>query len=418
MAHSHPQQPETITSAEVYISGGTPPLADATATAAASAYNPKDSSYAHVFHTKASSDRLKSDDQLNSELSNFSSPYEPKRVATPDHEKGIKDVHRSLNAVNGASSHLSEAMESARNGDIRGALQALHDTSGELNRGGALLDRAQPNVGDLVKGDTDAQKSLGEAYYRGDRAGSHIQEAADKLRDGDIKGALREMGTTSKEITEEQKALHHNLAQLKHDDQTYDHLQGFKDIRAAITGGDAVTGGLNDAIKHARRGDVRGAIESLHQSVGDLNNAGARLDAGASNVGDLISTDKSARNHINRGFEAEDDAFGHMAKAERQLRNGHMDDALTSMTRGLNDVAEEQRDLRTGLKRLKNDYAPGYGDQPDRWYNLLSQGINPADRNDNALKSGENPRSAKGDTSWDPYEPSTLPMGPYAPGKR
>ncbi|MBS1952904.1 MAG: hypothetical protein JST89_01890 [Cyanobacteria bacterium SZAS-4] len=413
MAHSHPQQAETITPAEVHISGGTPPFADATATAAASAYNPKDASYEHVFQNKATSDRFKSDDQLNSVLNNFSSPYEPQKVATPDHAKGIKDVHRSLNAVNDASSSLNDAMHSARNGDIRGALQALHNTSGDLNNGGALLDRAQTNVGDLVRGDKDAQKSLGEAHYRGDRADSHIQNAEEKLRKNDIEGALKEMGTTSKEITEEQKALHHNIAQLNHDDKTYDHPQGLKDIRAAITSGDTVTDSLNDAIRHARNGDVTNALASLHQSADSLNSGGARLDAGAQNVGDLMSTDKSARKHISRGFEAENDASDHIAKAERLLRRGHIEDAITSMNRGITNVADEQSSLRTGLRRLKNDYAPGLGDQPSHWYVPLSNGINSADRNDNALKSGENP--SKGNTVWDPYESLTLPMGPYAP---
>ncbi|CAN5400568.1 hypothetical protein BH10CYA1_BH10CYA1_00380 [soil metagenome] len=415
MAHSHTQQTETFTPAEAHVSGGLPPLANA----AADAYNPKDKSYASVFPSKASSG--KSDHQVNSELANFSSPYAPNKVATPDHEAGIKDVHRSLNAVNEASSHLSDAFTSARNGDVNGALQALRSTSADMDKGGALLDRAQPNVGDLVKGDRDAQKSTGEAFYREGRADSHIQQAEEKLRRGDIKGALKEMGTTSKEMTEEQKALHHNLAQLNHDDQTYDHLKGFKDIRAAITGGDSVTSGLNDAIHATRLGDVNGAIQSLRQSAGDLNSAGARFDSGAGNVNDLIGTDKSARNHINNGFEAERDASFHLGKAERMLRDGDIDGALKAMNRGLSNVADEQANLRTGLKRLKNDYAPGYGDQqnaPETWYNLLSQKINPADRSDNGLSSGENPRSGQGNTAWDLYEASPRPMGPYAPGKR
>lgn len=416
MAHSHPQPSETITPADVHISAGTPPFEDATANAAASAYNPNDGAYAHVFHTKASSDRLKSDEQLNSELT-FSSPYEPKRVATPDHEKGIKDVHRSLNSVNDGASHLSEAIELANRGDARGAIAALHNASADLGNGSALLDRAQPNVGDLVKGDKDAQKSRDEAFYRGDRANSHIQEAEEKLLHGEFKEALKQMGSSSKEITEEQKALHHNLSQLNHDDKTYDHLQGFKDIRAAITGGDAVTNGLNEAIKYARVGEVGHALESLHQAAGDLNSSGARLYDGALNVGDLTSTDKSARKHVNNGFDAANDASDHIAKAERLLRDGNIGDALKSMDRGLTNVADEQANLRTGLKRLKNDYAPGYGDQPSHWYNLLSQGINPADRNDNALKSGENPPSSSGNTVWNTYEPLTLPMGPYAPEK-
>lgn len=413
--HPHPQQAETITPAEVHISAGEPPFADATANAAASAYNPKDGALAAVFPTKASSDRLKSDDQLNAELSNFPSLYEPAGVATPDHAKGIKDVHRSLNQVNNAASSLSEAMESARGGDIQKALQALHDTSGGLNDGAAFLDRAQPNVGDLVKGDRDAQKSLGEAHYRGDRANSHIQEAEEKLRNNDIKGALKEMGSTSKEIIEEQKALHHNIAQLNHDDQTYDHLQGFKDIRAAITAGDDVTSGLDDAIKHARRGDVNSALASLHQSAGDLNEGGAHLDAGAANVADLRSTDKHARKHINRAFDAENDAADHITKAERLLRRGHIHDAIKSIDSGRDNVAGEQANLRTGLRQLKNDFAPGYGDQPDHWYVPLSAEVNSADRNDNALKSGEIPPTSAGNTAWDPYESLTLPMGPYAP---
>lgn len=386
MANSISRTPETFSSPEAHVSEGTPPLA----VVAADAYRPKDDAYASVFTTRASNDRLKSDHQLNLELSNLSSPYSTSKTAAPDHAAGIKDVHRGLNAVNDAASHLDDAMASARRGDVTGALIALRATSADMDKGGALLDRAQPNVSDLVKGDKDAQKSLSEAYYREGRANSHIQDAQDNLRKGDIEGALRAMGSTSKELTEEQKAFHHNLAQLKHDELTYDHPQGLKDIRAAITGGDQVADDLNAAIRNARNGDLNAAIQNLRKSSGDLNNSGARLDSGYGNLQDLIGADKSARKHIDRGYGAEQDASFHIDKAERLLREGDVEGALTAMNRALGNVADEQANLRTGLKRLKNDYAPGSGDQQ-----IVTHTVEPIRK-----------------TTWNPYEAMTVPMQP------
>jgi len=387
MANSIHRAPESFDAVEARLSAGTPPLANA----AADAYSPKDTSYASVFPCKATNDKLKSDDQLTSELSNFSSPYS--KSEAPNHAAGIKDVNRGLNAVDDAASHLSDAMASARNGDVTNALLALRATSSDLDKGGGLLDRAQPNVSDLVKGDNDAQKSLSEAYYREGRANSHIYDAQEQLRKGDIEGALRSMGSTSKEITEEQKAFHHNLAQLRHDDQTYNHPQGLKDIRAAITGGDQVTSDLNDAIRNARNGDLNAAIQNLRQSSGDLNSSGARLDSGFGNLQDLIGADKSAKKHIDRGYGAEQDASFHIDKAERLLREGDVEGAVTAMNRALGNVADEQANLRTGLRRLKNDYLPASGEQQ-----VVTHTVEPSIK-----------------TTWNPYEAMTVPMQPYQP---
>jgi hypothetical protein len=67
MPLSNLQQPEDLKFVPMDVDleeSGTPTLADA----AAAAYNPMDSAYAQVFQQRASSDRFKSDAQLNSEL--------------------------------------------------------------------------------------------------------------------------------------------------------------------------------------------------------------------------------------------------------------------------------------------------------------------------------------------------------------
>jgi hypothetical protein len=93
MAHPSTQQAETFTPTEAHVSGGTASQSKA----AADAYNPKDSSYASVFPGKASSDKLKSDDQLNSELANISSPYSSDKVATPNHGAGTVPDSNAVN---------------------------------------------------------------------------------------------------------------------------------------------------------------------------------------------------------------------------------------------------------------------------------------------------------------------------------
>jgi hypothetical protein len=326
---THPHQPETFKHHEG--AAGAPALCGAVA----DAYS-RDNSYAHVFPNRACSDRNKTDEQLSAEL-HFGA------VQTPDHAKGLQDIHRGLDGVNSASSHLHDAMYSARHGDINGALQGLRSTSGDLYSGGGKVDRGAGNVGDLLKGDPTAQRSLNKAFEEESSTGSHIEQAAGRLRRGDINGALRSMGRGADELSEEQKALHHGLAQLTRDDATTDHAQGLKDIRASITGGDAATVDLSHAIHSARHGDYNGAIQHLRNSSSDLNSAGARLDSGAANVGDLLHTDRNARNSINRGFDKEQDASYHINKAERLLRDGDVDGALDSMYKALPELARNKR---------------------------------------------------------------------------
>lgn len=71
MAHPSTQPAESFSPTEARISGGDQHLASV----AASVYSPKDNAYATVFPTTASSDKLKTDAQLNAELFNAPSPY-------------------------------------------------------------------------------------------------------------------------------------------------------------------------------------------------------------------------------------------------------------------------------------------------------------------------------------------------------
>ncbi|MBS1956801.1 MAG: hypothetical protein JST89_21610 [Cyanobacteria bacterium SZAS-4] len=71
MAHPSTQPAESFSPTEARVQGGDHHLASV----AADVYSPKDSAYSTVFRATASSDKLKTDAQLNAELFNAPSPY-------------------------------------------------------------------------------------------------------------------------------------------------------------------------------------------------------------------------------------------------------------------------------------------------------------------------------------------------------
>ncbi|CAN5683182.1 hypothetical protein BH10CYA1_BH10CYA1_03300 [soil metagenome] len=71
MAHPSTQPTESFSPTEAQVSGGDRHVA----AIAADVYSSKDNAYATLFKTTASSDKLKTDAQLNAELLNAPSPY-------------------------------------------------------------------------------------------------------------------------------------------------------------------------------------------------------------------------------------------------------------------------------------------------------------------------------------------------------
>lgn len=71
MAHPSTQPAESFSATEAHVQGSDHHLA----AIAANVYSPKDNAYGTVFPATASSDKLKTDAQLNAELFNAPSPY-------------------------------------------------------------------------------------------------------------------------------------------------------------------------------------------------------------------------------------------------------------------------------------------------------------------------------------------------------
>ncbi len=125
------------------------------------------------------------------------------------------------------------------------------------------------------------------------------------------------------------------------------------DLQGGIKSDSRTRHDLSNAIDRAIVGDTDGAMQYLRQASGDLNAAGGKIDFGLSKLGDGGQSDGSRT--IQRGMANESDCSENIQKAEKLLRNGDTDGAITAMSKGIREVAHRQHLTRDGISSLQSE---------------------------------------------------------------